>query len=195
MSPCLEELISSTPSIPDGINFSCLIAITTTQPTETKNLTRIDVSKPFYPWSSILADQIDTMVRNTLGLKIRGTDRSSDLVAQACLAGSYLSIMFQHRNNNSSSFLPDMPSLEMESTETALKKHIVKFSIIRFGELSQELIRALRALDSSDIDSAHSINVIAAAGILYSELDHVKQRFLDGKFELLCVSVVRSFQF
>jgi hypothetical protein len=101
--------------------------------------------------------------------------------------------MFQPRNDNS--ILPDIPSIAIESTETVLKKHIIKFSIIRFDELSQGLMLALRASDSADIDSTHSTNVIAAAGILYCELDHIKQRFLDGKLELLGVSTSRSLHY
>jgi len=139
---------------------------------------------------------MDALVETNLGLKIHSTDNESRLVELACLAGGYLCLMFPVRSVSQVDI--HTPRSKDEMNESNLKRHFVKFSAIRFDQLRESIFKAVRSLDYIVPDSAHHtppfncLNAVAAAGILFCQLDHVKQGFLNGGLELLCVSLPTS---
>lgn len=125
---------------------------------------------------------MDTFVQDYLSLKMKCTDNTSDLVDIASLAGGYLSWMFPMAS-------PQKPPLAgMISAGDQPKRHLTKFCLFRFGDLSDQIIAALRTLDTIDNSSNRTLNIIAAAGVLYCEVEHVKQGLQSKTNELLWVS-------
>ncbi|KAH6717287.1 hypothetical protein BKA61DRAFT_321141 [Leptodontidium sp. MPI-SDFR-AT-0119] len=76
---------------------------------------------------------------------------------------------------------------ESHSTEDHAEKHIIKFCLLRFDALVEEVIVPLRALGAHS-GRDYALNTIAAAGVLYCEVEHVNQGFQSGKLRLLCTN-------
>lgn len=113
---------------------------------------------------------------------MRCSDDESHSVSLASLAGAYLALMFPLVAEDLNESLS-----ESIKTEDHAEKHIIKFCLLRFDALVEEVIVPLRALGAHS-GRDYALNTIAAAGVLYCEVEHVNQGFQSGKLRLLCVS-------
>jgi hypothetical protein len=164
-----------------GVPTSCFITLqivtgqkgkkAATKPGE--RVPQIPMDQPFHPKNSTVTQQMD----------------SSRLIELASLAGGYLCLIFPviDCSDHRSQLGPDWATKQQPERDIP-KSHIVKFSVLRFGELLEELMVATRGLSNNNFDRNQMLNVIAAAGVLYCEVEHINQGFQLGKLGILCVS-------
>jgi hypothetical protein len=150
---------------------------------------QIPMDQPFNPRNAAVTQQMDSIVWNNLSLKMKCTDNTSRLVELASLAGGYLCLIFPvvDRSDQRSQLGFDWATKQQPERDIP-KSHIVKFSVLRFGELLEELMVATRGLSNNNFDRNQMLNVIAAAGVLYCEVEYINQGFQSGKLGILCVS-------
>jgi hypothetical protein len=167
-----------------------VISITTNQDGGRTHTSSIKLDQPFYPSSENLTRNMDKMIENILGLNVKPKDDTKQLVRQASLAGANLGLLFPVEDALGSGENSDASDIAEQDVEDILKRHLFKFGTIRFEQLSGSIIKSLRELDLAATNREQCLNTIAAAGILYCQLDHVKQGFHkgEGKLRLLCVS-------
>jgi hypothetical protein len=180
-----------------GVPTSCFITLqivtgqkgkkAATKPGE--RVPQIPMDQPFHPKNSTVTQQMDSIVWNNLSLKMKCTDNTSRLIELASLAGGYLCLIFPviDCSDHRSQLGPDWATKQQPERDIP-KSHIVKFSVLRFGELLEELMVATRGLSNNNFDRNQMLNVIAAAGVLYCEVEHINQGFQLGKLGILCVS-------
>ncbi|KAL5316899.1 hypothetical protein ACEPPN_015951 [Leptodophora sp. 'Broadleaf-Isolate-01'] len=140
------------------------------------------ITEPFYPSSQVLRADMDSFVWKHLSLQMRCSDDESHSVSLASLAGAYLALMFPLVAEDLNESLS-----ESIKTEDHAEKHIIKFCLLRFDALVEEVIVPLRALGAHS-GRDYALNTIAAAGVLYCEVEHVNQGFQSGKLRLLCTN-------
>ena len=147
--------------------------------TKTRQTCSIPIHQPFYPASEAVRVDMDGFVWGHLSLQMQCSDDRSHLVYRASLAGAYLTLILPRKQKNQG---------RDSGEERHAKKQVTKFSLLRFAALLDDILGALRSLDSGDPSRDHALSIIAAAGVLYCELEHVNQNFQSGKHELLYVS-------
>ncbi|KAH7385007.1 hypothetical protein BKA64DRAFT_154870 [Cadophora sp. MPI-SDFR-AT-0126] len=147
---------------------------------ETRQISRsLHISQPFYPNSEFARRDMDTFVWEHLSLQMRCFDDQSHLVYRASLAGAHLTLMF--------------PLVEEDLSwnpggDDHAERHVTKFCLLRFAALLEDIVEPLRNLNSPTSSHEEALNIIAAAGVLYCELEYVNQGFQARKLRLLCVS-------
>ena len=144
----------------------------------------IQVDQPFYPTNRDLAEHLDNMVWNNLSLQVPGTESESPLVRNALLAGGYLTLMFPALERSDDGHIADA-NVQLG---TEIMSQIVKFGILRFAELVESIVEAIRGIASYEADRNSYSWAIAATCVLFCEVDHINQNFHHGKLQLLCVS-------
>jgi hypothetical protein len=150
---------------------------------------QIPMDQPFHPKNSAVTQQMDSIVWKNLSLKMKCTDNTSRLVELASLAGGYLCLIFPVIDYSDQRSQLGLGWATKQQPERDIpKSHIVKFSVLRFGELLEELMVATRGLSNNNFDRNQMLDVIAAAGVLYCEVEHINQGFQLGKLGILCVS-------
>jgi hypothetical protein len=149
---------------------------------------QIPMDQPFHPKNSAVTQQMDSIVWDNLSLKMKCTDKTSRLVELASLAGGYLCLIFPVIESSDQLSQLGLDWATKQAERDIPKSHIVKFSVLRFGELLEELMVASRGLSNNNFDRNQMLNVIAAAGVLYCEVEHINQGFQLGKLGILCVS-------
>lgn len=147
--------------------------------TKARQACSIPIRQPFYPASEAVRMDMDRFVWTHLSLQMQGSDDRSHLVYRASLAGAYLTLILPRKQKNQG---------RNPGEERHAKKQVTKFGLLRFAALLDDIVGALRSLDSGGPGQDHALNIIAAAGVLYCELEHVNQNFQSGKHELLYVS-------
>jgi hypothetical protein len=145
---------------------------------------RIKIQEPFYPCSEDAKLDMDNMIKTRLAWNIRTTNQDSELIQQACLAAGYLGFIFPVDD-----LTQKLESSAASADEVNLRRHFVKFSVLRFDQLSWNIISKVRALDVTTKNHPQSKDTIAAGCVLYCQLDHIKQGFKNLKFRLLDVSI------
>ncbi|PVH81047.1 hypothetical protein DL98DRAFT_625792, partial [Cadophora sp. DSE1049] len=138
----------------------------------------LHIHQPFYPYSEFVRRDMDTFVWEHLSLQMQCSDDQSHLVHRASLAGAHLTLMF--------------PLVEEDLSwnpggDDHAERHVTKFCLLRFAALLEDIIEPLRNLNSPNSGQENALNVIAAAGVLYCELEYVNQSFQARKLRLLCV--------
>ena len=138
----------------------------------------VRVNEPFFPWSPALTGKMDQFVWTYIGLQMQCTDKSSHLVYLASLAGGYLSLIFPMAED----LLDDRPTADDHA-----ERHVMKFSLLRLGTLFEDVILPVRNMHMAGSDWSERLYTVAAAGVLYCEVEHVLQGLQSGKLKLLCV--------
>jgi len=147
----------------------------------------IDIYQPFYPLYLSLRNKMDEFVHSHLSLQMRSTDGPSndvDLVHLASLAGGYLTLMYTAMEVGATGLSGHHDRYSDVDDHAA--KHIVKFSLLRFDALLEYLIGPLRRLGDDNWESNDCANIVAAAGVLYCEVEYTYQGCLSGKLKLIC---------
>jgi hypothetical protein len=149
----------------------------------------LHVDKPFWPVFQSLTEHLDELVWSYLSLQIRGTDEKSKLVQGATMAGGYLCLFFPSTRaaDDLRQFVNGYSNNDVDSR---LKANFARFSVLRFAELIDETITAIRLTNAAVTTHNDSLNIVIAARVLYSELDYVTQGLLHGSLQLLCVGIL-----
>ncbi|KAF4627006.1 hypothetical protein G7Y89_g11150 [Cudoniella acicularis] len=187
---CLNRLVADTPRLSphpqENIDIIFSISIMTSRPTYQQKSARIKIENQFYPSNKEFTEKMDDLV-DILRLDIRARDVDLRFIPLASLAGCYLCVIFPSgKNRPTTPRIPQLLNLVDENTEVDLRSHIVKYSILRFSELSQDLLQSLRGLDLLGDDFETCKKIIAAAGVLYCEMDDALQGFYNGTRHGLC---------
>jgi hypothetical protein len=146
------------------------------------------IDKPFWPMFNGVTEHLDKLVWTYLSLQLRGTEGGSPLLPHVSKAGGYLCLLFPAAGAADSVHKSDGVDACNGDIERRLEAHFARFSIIRFAELIDGTMTAIRSIDTAHMTRNECLDAIAAAGVLYCELEYVNQGLRNGSLRLLWVS-------
>ena len=153
----------------------------------------LHIDKPFWPIVRGSAEHLDEIVWAHLSLQLRGTDASSQLLSDVSKAGGYLCLLFPASEAPGSLHVSGDVYDSDREIERRLKAHFTRFSVLRFAELVDRTMTAIRSIDTTSMPRDECLNAVAAAGVLYCELEYVNQGLRDRNVRVLCVGWLEIF--